>query len=194
MIARLLLDLERDGCAFSVHQQPIHRFDYTIYGYSFIPLTHFRIKDWEKFDTPDQIPPASRRPPYFTTEYGVTFVDTERDLRPRGTIEHDLQMLSSLIDPAKTILVTHTPPYGTALDVLYDGSHCGSRALAAFIRKQQPLLTLHGHIHESPDQSGSIVDRIGATVSINPGASIDRLNAVYLEVEDPLKTLRRITD
>ncbi|HNR14336.1 MAG TPA: metallophosphoesterase [Thermodesulfobacteriota bacterium] len=191
--APLLLDLEHEGCATYIHQRPIHRGDYTIYGYSFIPLTHFRIKDWEKLDIPGQIPPTSR-PPYMTTDRGIHFVNVERDVLPRGTIEEDFSRVPSLIDPRKTILVTHTPPYQTKLDVLYNGNHCGSKAIAAFIEKYQPVLTLHGHIHESPSQSGSIVDRLGATVSINPGASTTMLHAVYLNVENPLGTLRRITD
>jgi uncharacterized protein len=56
-------------------------------------------------------------------------------------------------------------------------------------------LTLHGHIHESPELSGSYFDRIGETVSINPGQSAregktaTKLHAVIFELEDVERTL-----
>ncbi len=56
-------------------------------------------------------------------------------------------------------------------------------------------MTLHGHIHESPEVSGAYTDRIAETLCINPGqlTFTDRgpseLSAVTFEVEDPEKTL-----
>jgi len=41
----------------------------------------------------------------------------------------------------------------------------GSRSVRTAIEKTQPLLSLHGHIHESP---GAV--RIGKTLCINPGS------------------------
>ncbi|HEX9616124.1 MAG TPA: hypothetical protein VGA03_01815, partial [Anaerolineales bacterium] len=41
----------------------------------------------------------------------------------------------------------------------------GSTAVRKFIEKMQPLLSLHGHIHESPGYT-----RIGRTLSINAGS------------------------
>jgi Icc-related predicted phosphoesterase len=41
----------------------------------------------------------------------------------------------------------------------------GSSAVAEAIRRHQPLLGLHGHIHGSPG-----VRKIGRTVCINPGS------------------------
>jgi Icc-related predicted phosphoesterase len=41
--------------------------------------------------------------------------------------------------------------------------HVGSIALQRFIAARQPLLTLHGHVHESARLSGSWQDRIGRT-------------------------------
>ncbi|MBU0961931.1 MAG: metallophosphoesterase family protein [Proteobacteria bacterium] len=62
------------------------------------------------------------------------------------------------------ILVSHTPPLNTALDLLPDGSHVGSSAVRSFIERNQPPLCLTGHIHEA---KGS--DRIGETLILNPG-------------------------
>ena len=64
-----------------------------------------------------------------------------------------------------------------------------------FIEKTQPLLTLHGHIHEAPELSGRYLDRIGATLCVNPGQftragkESPRLHAVLFEMEDVEGTL-----
>jgi hypothetical protein len=163
----------------------VHEFgDLFICGYSFVPLTHFGIKDWEKFDTADQVPPRMSFPPFFIRDGGVTQINIEKDIWPRGTIEEDFENILSETDPSKTIYVTHTPPSDTALDIIFDGRHVGSKPLRSFIEKAQPPLTLHGHIHESPSRSGKIFDKIGNTICVNPGDSQGKLNALLLDTDD----------
>lgn len=94
-------------------------------------------------------------------------------------IEKDLDRLSKRIDPKKTIYVFHAPPYGTKLDMLLNKEHKGSQAIRKFIEKEQPLLCLHGHIHESPEVSGVTKQRIGKTVCVNPGSG--RIISIDLE-------------
>jgi Icc-related predicted phosphoesterase len=53
----------------------------------------------------------------------------------------------------------------------------GSRAIRAFIERRRPPLTLHGHVHESAG-----VDRLGGTVSVNPGDSLGTLRAVKVDL------------
>jgi len=77
----------------------------------------------------------------------------------------------------------HAPPYNTHLDIatkldknlkpvtrfgLPVKTHVGSKAVRKSFEKYQPLLGLHGHIHES---KGS--DRIGNTLCINPGSEYE---------------------
>jgi len=62
------------------------------------------------------------------------------------------------------ILVSHTPPHGTATDVVSSGTHVGSLAVREFIERAQPDLCLTGHIHESRS-----MDSIGKTIIVNPG-------------------------
>jgi Icc-related predicted phosphoesterase len=50
-------------------------------------------------------------------------------------------------------MIDHVP-----LDV-----HLGSIAVRRFIEARQPLLTLHGHVHEAARVSGSWQDKIGRT-------------------------------
>jgi Icc-related predicted phosphoesterase len=57
--------------------------------------------------------------------------------------------------PSNAILVTHTPPYGTA-DLYKDGTHGGSTAVRDAITSKQPHLTLCGHIHNAWGTEGNI--------------------------------------
>jgi len=69
------------------------------------------------------------------------------------------------------------------------GRHVGSKALRAFIEQHAPPLTLHGHIHESPEMSGLYAVRLGATWSINPGHHPKRFQAVALDTDDLAGTI-----
>jgi Icc-related predicted phosphoesterase len=84
-------------------------------------------------------------------------------------------------DPATTIFNFHAPPYGSKLDnapALNDdltyksGGQAlrpvGSTAVRDAIVAYQPMLSLHGHIHESKGAS-----RIGSTLALNPGSSYE---------------------
>ncbi|QTD41712.1 hypothetical protein [Sporosarcina sp. Te-1] len=88
-----------------------------------------------------------------------------------------------------SIWVTHIPPSGGILDVLQNGQSVGSKALRNKIVKEQPLLTLHGHIHESPIITGRWYEEIGNTVSINAGQDKD-LHAVIIDIEPSKIRLR----
>lgn len=65
----------------------------------------------------------------------------------------------------KIILVTHGPPYGTALDFLHSGGHRGCKSIRKFIEDAKPIVAISGHLHET---AGS-TDLIGKTFVINPG-------------------------
>jgi len=62
------------------------------------------------------------------------------------------------------ILVSHTPPHNTALDIVSGGVHVGSTAVRKFIEEYQPQLCITGHIHEAVGK-----DRIGNTIVVNSG-------------------------
>ncbi len=170
---------------------------YAMIGYSFVPPTPFRPKDYEKMDDLDSLWPPQKNPSYIRSPEGsdqVKSIDPHLYLGQQGTIQEDLGRLPSLSSVDRTVYVMHSPPYGTNLDLIRGGSRAGSRSIASFIQKRQPLLTLHGHIHESPQLSGSYVERIGKTTSVNPGqgywASGDnRLHAVIFELERIEETL-----
>jgi uncharacterized protein len=94
------------------------------------------------------------------------------------TIEEELAALPAPPDPSRAVYVLHGPPSGLGLDVVRGGAKVGSPATRAFIERVQPRLTLHGHIHESPEESGTWRGKIGETVCIQPGQTPDRLTVV----------------
>lgn len=64
----------------------------------------------------------------------------------------------------KTVLVSHSPPVDTSLDLVFGGEHVGSASVREFIERTRPALALCGHIHEAKG-----IDRINGTVVVNPG-------------------------
>lgn len=171
---------------------------YELIGYPFVPPTPFRPKDYEKMDDLEAAWPPQKNPCYIRSPdqpNQLTPVDPHLYLRERETIQEGLDRLPTPIYQKRTIYVMHSPPFGTRLDLIQGGKSTGSRSIKAFIEKLQPLLTLHGHIHEAPELSGAYVDRIGETISINPGQSIwtgkgfSKLHAVTFEMERLEETL-----
>jgi Icc-related predicted phosphoesterase len=104
---------------------------------------------------------------------------------PRELDEDDLMAVidreaGKLADPGKAIFNLHVPPKDTPIDqaVALDRefrprmsggspliSGVGSSAVRASIARYQPMLSLHGHIHESRGEA-----RIGRTLALNPGS------------------------
>jgi len=91
-------------------------------------------------------------------------------------------MLGQLKDPANAVFNIHVPPYASALDDAPDLTAdlrpkaagqslvtVGSKAVRHIIESYQPLLGLHGHIHEAKG-----VARLGRTLCINPGSMYEQ--------------------
>jgi Icc-related predicted phosphoesterase len=87
-------------------------------------------------------------------------------------------VVAQVPDMERTIFNFHAPPYGTgldeapALDASLRPTHggavmkpVGSTAVRDAITRHQPLLSVHGHIHESRG-----IKRMGRTMAINPGS------------------------
>jgi len=64
--------------------------------------------------------------------------------------------------------------------------HVGSKAVRDAIDKYQPIVSLHGHIHE-----GKGITRLGKTLAINPGSAYEEglLLAAIVEL-DPKKGIK----
>jgi uncharacterized protein len=169
---------------------------YEFIGYPFVPPTPFRPKEYEKMDDRDAPWPPQKFPSYIRSPCRpdtLLEIDPYDFLTARKTIEDDLAKLPTPGDYRKALYMMHSPPFGTALDCVRGVGPGGSRSIKAFLQARQPLLSLHGHIHESPALCGTYFDRIGETLSINAGQFLSGhsspLCAVTFETEDPWVTL-----
>ena len=172
----ILENTEKSKILKSIHKKSVKlNENFNIAGYSFVNPTPFRLKDWEKPDFKGDKMPQQ------------LFAEEIRSIeKESGTIKEDLEKLKKLSNPKKTIYVIHAPPFNTNLDIITTGIHVGSKSLRNFIEKEQPPLTLHGHIHESPKMSGSWKDRIDNTICINVGSSYpeDKLNCAVIDIDN----------
>lgn len=155
-----------------IHFRRVIAGEYTIYGYSYIPPSPFQLKDWERYDVSRYVDPGCISP-----EEGRLSVPVAPNELKYSSIQKDLVNLTRDFDLSKSVFLFHSPPYRTKLDrSALDGKeidhvpldvHIGSIAIRRFIKNRQPLLTLHGHVHESTNITGEWKDKIGNTFMFN---------------------------
>ncbi len=166
------IEAETTGIWKYIHNKKTMFGEYPVYGYACVPPTPFLLKDWERYDVSRFVDPGCVPP-----EEGVHSMPFKTDDIVYGTIQKDIKMLTKDDDLSKSIFLFHSPPYQTKLDrAALDGKmfkhvpldvHVGSIAIQRFIETKQPLLTLHGHVHESARLTGSWNDRLKNTVAFN---------------------------
>jgi Icc-related predicted phosphoesterase len=180
---------EKEGLWMYAHNRKLSWKQYSIYGYSYIPPTPFRLKDWERYDVSRYVDPGCIPP----TE-GFRTMDTGED-HEYATIKKDLEELTANHDLNNSIFIFHSPPYQTHLDraALDDVKidhvpldvHVGSIAIKRFIEERKPKICLHGHIHESSSITGEWRDQIGDTVLFSAAWDKEDLALVVFELENP---------
>lgn len=110
----------------------------------------------------------------------ITPWNSPREL-PEDQLEAKLDALAKQVqNQAKAIYNIHCPPNNTAIDKApaldstlkpkvvpgaVQMTSVGSTAVASVIKRYQPLLALHGHVHESRG-----IVKLGRTLCINPGS------------------------
>jgi Icc-related predicted phosphoesterase len=110
----------------------------------------------------------------------ITPWNSPREL-PEDQLEVRLDVLSKQVkNHAKAIYNIHVPPFNTSIDkapkldsnlkpfIIPGGvqmTAVGSTAVTTIIKRYQPMLALHGHVHES---RGNV--KVGRTLCINPGS------------------------
>lgn len=109
----------------------------------------------------------------------ITPFDSPREKNEPELERYIEDIMAKVKDPAATICTLHVPPYNSGLDsapmlkdggVVTKGGHTvmapvGSTAVRRVIEQAQPLLGLHGHVHES-----RATKMLGRTLCINPGS------------------------
>lgn len=152
-------------------------------GMNWVADYPFRLKDRCRRDGPGYV---------FQEQFGTGLLSTPEGFKELEdwpayaaklpAIEDELAALPRPAAAGRTIYVIHTPPCGLGLDVISSGGKVGSQAVSRFIEKMRPLLTLHGHIHESPAISGIWKAKIGETICVQPGQM--RANALSYALID----------
>jgi uncharacterized protein len=98
------------------------------------------------------------------------------------TMEQELNSLPKPSNMRRSVYIIHDPPEGTGLADVSHQRSVGSKAVLNFILENQPLLSLHGHVHESPGISGKWRADLGDTVAIQPGQENKILPCVIIEL------------
>ncbi len=111
----------------------------------------------------------------------ITPFHSPRELEEQELYRRVARLADRLSEPRSAIFNLHVPPYDSTLDaapeldetltVVTRGGEprripVGSTAVRELIERYQPLLSLHGHVHESPGAT-----RIGRTLCVNPGSA-----------------------
>jgi Icc-related predicted phosphoesterase len=170
--------------------------EHSVYGYAFVPPTPFMLKDWERYDVSRFVDVGCVSP-----EEGQRSVPVPENEVRYGTIAEDLKSLTGEDDLSRAVMLFHTPPYQTSLDrAALDGKmvdhvpldvHVGSMAVRRFIEARQPLVTLHGHIHESARITGSWQEKIGRTICLGAAHDGPELAVVSFRLDDVVGSVRR---
>lgn len=192
-----LLAIEARGLCHYAHRRRLDLDGHRVYGYAFVPPTPFLLKDWEKYDVSRYTPPGSVSP-----EEGRRSVPVDLRKTRLSTIEKDLAVLVGDDDLTDAVVLFHSPPHETNLDrAALDGKtidyvpldvHVGSIAIRRFIEERQPLVTLHGHIHESSRLMGSWRDLIGRTHVYGGAHDGTELALVSFELDNPAGARREL--
>jgi Icc-related predicted phosphoesterase len=164
---------------------------FKVFGYSFVPPTPFQLKDWEKYDVSRYLDPGCIAP---EDGWHSTSLEENNELI-HITIQDDLQAFFGDNDLSNVIILFHAPPYNSKLDrtdldncyidyVPID-VHTGSVAIKNLIEQKQPLITLHGHIHESPRLTGSWMEKTGRTYSFSAAHDGPELALIRFDPENP---------
>ncbi len=192
-----IIDIETEGIWEYIHNKKVAFGNYDVYGYSYIPPTPFLMKDWEKYDVSRFVDPGCVPP-----EEGSHSVSVKKDDILYSTIKKDIELLVDNNDVSKSIFLFHTPPYKTKLDrAALDGKtfeyvpldvHIGSIAVQRFIMAKQPLITLHGHVHESARITGAWQDKLSNTFAFSAAHDGKELSLVRFNPDEPEKATREL--
>ena len=163
-----------------------------------MPPTPFTLKDWERYDVSRFVDPGCVSP-----EEGYRSVPVPEGETKWGTIAGDLEALVGRHDVSRAVFLFHSPPAPDRArprrarrPIVVDHApldvHVGSIAIRRFIEARQPLLTLHGHVHESARLTGSWRERIGRTVCLSAAHDGPELALVRFDLEQPEAATREL--
>jgi len=180
---------QRAGLWEYAHNRKLALDTFAVLGYACVPPTPFLLKDWERYDVSRFVDPGCLSP-----EEGQRTVPVPAHEIRHTTIADELARLADQDDLSRAVCLFHSPPYQTQLDrAALDGKvvdhvpldvHVGSIAIQRFLSEQQPLASLHGHVHESTRLTGHWWERIGRTHAFNAAHDGPELALVRIDLDD----------
>jgi Icc-related predicted phosphoesterase len=189
-------EMQEEGLIIFLSMRVLEIQGYTFIGYPYVPPTPFLRKDYEKYDVSRFADPGSVHP---TEGYRTLAPPHDPEY---STIARDIEELSKNVDMDRSIWLMHSPPYQTRLDRAgLDGHtvdhvpldvHVGSIAIRRFIEEKQPLITLHGHIHESSRITGAWQDSLGRTQMLSAAWDGPELALIHFHPEHPTNATREL--
>ncbi len=186
-----------EGLWIYLHDRAAMCEDVEVFGYSCVPPTPFLLKDWERYDVSRYVDPGCSSP-----EEGWRSVAAEPNETKYATMAGDLERLAGERPLEQSVWLFHAPPHDTALDraaldgVVVDHApvdvHVGSVAIRRFIEARQPLVTLHGHIHESARLTGAWRQQMGRTLAFSAAHDGPEMALVRFDPRDPSSATREL--
>ncbi len=194
---KLFINADKKKIIDYIHFKTVEFNNFFVTGYSFVPPTPFQLKDWERYDVSRFVDVGVVSP-----EEGRRTTKVSKDITCYSTISQDLEKLTKNSQLEKTILIFHSPPYNSNLDkadlqgkmVDYApvDSHVGSIAIRRFIEKNQPFLTLHGHVHETVRLTGEWKEKRGKTFSFSAAHDGNELAVIRFDTNNLKNATREI--
>ena len=165
----------------NIAQKKFQIFSWEFIGFNFVVDYPFRLNDRCRMDTKEYV---------FEGQFGTGLLSQKQGFKEienwfvyahsLPTIEDELEKLAMPKKMKKAIYVIHMPPSRLGLDKCSNGSQVGSKAVYNFLKKNQPLLSLHGHIHESPLMTNVWMNMLKKTVCVQPG---QRTELTYVTID-----------
>jgi Icc-related predicted phosphoesterase len=118
-----------------LHDRVVQLDGVSVAGLSWVPITPFAMKDWERWDDGAPETPA-RLDGWVSGRDGLTPHRFDPERR-EPTIAGALASLAARTPAPETVWVLHSPPRGTRCDMIGAGLHVGSRAIRALSRRNR---------------------------------------------------------
>jgi uncharacterized protein len=179
---------EREGLWHYVADRVLKIKGYEFCGCPWIRDYPFAYKYWVAPDSEDELCVNSWQlgPPLLINGNNQIeeIPDLQSYLKGKLSIIKSLEMMASEVkNMSRSIWLIHEPPAYLGFDHCATGDKVGSPLVFKFISDYQPLITIHGHIHEAPRFNGGIwAARVGQTTSTQAGQLDDRLCYVTFEL------------
>jgi uncharacterized protein len=159
--------------------------DYNFLSYNFVPDYPFGLKTACKLNNHDNSKICNCLEPvdiiYDENCIKIININNIKEyFNNKTTIEEDL---NNIYCDNNYICAFHCPPAFVDLDVCYNNQRVGSEAIYNWIKKNQPKISLHGHIHESYDITNVWKTNIDNTLVIQPG-QMKRTRLVLIELKE----------